>query len=199
MKEITLFMIALLMLFMVGGFARKRLYLTKVISDIDNKEYLVRALPDKKEAANILATLSQDLQRLCDYCRKIDTHESKESNQYSEAIKRLHNNYKNDRIIEHIPGNRYIAHSVDKGREISICIRNQNEDQFMDRNTARFVAIHELAHLMTKESGHPPIFWEHMKFLLEKASDLSIYHPVDYSISPVVYCGYTIDQSPLFR
>ena len=199
MRNLTLFMILLVMLFMVSGYLRKIRYLTKVISSVDNREYLVRSLPDKKEAANMLANLSHDLQKLCNHCQQISDNEgSEEKKNYNRAIKRLNDNFKRDRIIEHIPGNRYIAHSVDKGREISICIRDSKDKKFMDNNTIRFVAIHELAHLMTAENGHPPIFWEHMKYLLERANDLSMYQPVDYSTSPVVYCGYTIDQSPLF-
>lgn len=200
MRNLTLFMTLLVIFFMMGGYLRKKRYLTRVISSVDNREYLVRPLPDKKEAADILANLSSDLQKLCDHCHNISNNKGAgEKKNYNRAIKRLHNNFKRDRIIEHIPGNRYIAHSVDKGREISICIRDSEDTKFMDRNTMRFVAIHELAHLMTAETGHPPIFWEHMKYLLERANDLSIYQPVDYSASPVVYCGYKIDRSPLFR
>ena len=32
-----------------------------------------------------------------------------------------------------------------------------------------FVAIHELAHIMTESVGHEPEFWDNMGFLLEKS------------------------------
>ena len=60
-----------------------------------------------------------------------------------------------------------------------------------------FVAIHELAHIMTDETGHTPKFWNNMKYLLLEASSIGIYSPVDYSNNPVMYCGMKIDSSPL--
>ena len=42
-------------------------------------------------------------------------------------------------------------------------------------NTILFVVIHELAHVMTEEIGHPPIFWENMKYLLEESEKFVIY------------------------
>ena len=59
-----------------------------------------------------------------------------------------------------------------------------------------FVLIHELAHIMTKENGHPPIFWKNMGYLLEEAKKVGIYIPVDYSREPVDYCGTLIDKTP---
>ena len=35
-----------------------------------------------------------------------------------------------------------------------------------------FVAIHEIAHIMTKSIGHKPEFWNNFKFLLENAKEI---------------------------
>ena len=43
-----------------------------------------------------------------------------------------------------------------------------------------FVAIHEIAHIMTLSVGHTEEFWNNFKFLLENAVELNIYTPVDY-------------------
>ena len=59
-----------------------------------------------------------------------------------------------------------------------------------------FVAIHELAHLMTEEIGHPPIFWKHMKSLLKESIDIGIYIPQDFRNNPVKYCGMEINNTP---
>ena len=60
-----------------------------------------------------------------------------------------------------------------------------------------FVAIHELAHLMTKEVGHTKNFWDNMKFLLVKAIDIDIYKKQDFNSVPKEYCGTTITDTPL--
>ena len=69
--------------------------------------------------------------------------------------------------------------------------------KIVDTNTMMFVAIHELAHLMTKSIGHTPEFWNNMKYLLQKAIKIGIYTAVDYKSKPVPYCGTTITDSPL--
>ena len=68
----------------------------------------------------------------------------------------------------------------------------------MDNNTMMFVAIHELAHLMTKKIGHPPEFWDNMKFLLEVGVKENIYIKQDFANNPKDYCGMTITDSPLY-
>ncbi len=60
-----------------------------------------------------------------------------------------------------------------------------------------FVAIHELAHLMTKSIGHKPEFWDNMKFLLEIGIELGVYTKQDFAKNPVKYCGTKITDTPL--
>ena len=75
--------------------------------------------------------------------------------------------------------------------------QKDDKQELHDINTIMFVAIHELAHLMTKEIGHTPRFWDNMKYLLEKASSVGIYTPVDYGKNPQVYCGMEINSTPM--
>ena len=67
----------------------------------------------------------------------------------------------------------------------------------MDDNIILFVAIHELSHIMTPETGHTSLFWANMKYLLEKASSVGIYTPVDYGKNPTTYCGMEINSTPM--
>ena len=60
-----------------------------------------------------------------------------------------------------------------------------------------FVAIHELAHLMTKSIGHTPEFWDNMRFLLKKGIELNVYKKHDYNKVPKDYCGTQITSTPL--
>ena len=55
----------------------------------------------------------------------------------------------------------------------------------------------ELSHIMTPETGHTPLFWDNMKYLLEVATSKGIYTPVDYSKTPTHYCGMDITDTPL--
>ena len=60
------------------------------------------------------------------------------------------------------------------------------------------MAIHELAHIMTKSVGHTIEFWENFKFLLKNAVKIKIYNSIDYKENPVSYCSMDINENPLF-
>ena len=189
MKELTLLMIFILMIFFYMNFLRQKLYLEKVKTSNGN-EYLVRNLSDKVEAANKLGSISDTLKNLVNSLNENDDNKG-------EYIKKLKKSFNPEYITENIPGSIYVAYSVNKGEELSLCIREKGSEKFIDDNTIIFVAIHELAHIMTPETGHTPLFWDNMKYLLEQASSQGIYMPVDYSQSPVNYCGMDINSTPM--
>ena len=68
----------------------------------------------------------------------------------------------------------------------------------IDPNTLMYVAIHELAHIATKEIGHTPNFWRNFKFLLTQAKLINVYNPIDYKNEPQEYCGMTIKDNPYY-
>ena len=68
----------------------------------------------------------------------------------------------------------------------------------IDENTLTFVAIHELAHVMSKSIGHKTEFWENFKFLLKDAVKMGLYKAVDYKKKPKEYCGMTITDNPYY-
>ena len=189
MKELTLLMICILSIFFYMNFLRQKLYLEKIRANNGN-EYLVRNLPDKVEAANKLGSISDSLKNLVNNLNEND--DSK-----GEYIKNLKESFNPEYITENIPGSIYVAYSVNKGEELSLCIRDKDTEEFIDDNTIIFVAIHELSHIMTPETGHTPLFWDNMKYLLEQASSQGIYMHVDYSQSPVEYCGMDINSTPM--
>jgi hypothetical protein len=189
MKQLTVLMIIVLFIFLISNFVRKSIYLTKVVSSVDGRAYLVRKLADKQGAADRLATLAQNIKRVIQQCA------AKPND--AEAVKRLESNFDSDTIIEHMPGNTYVSHSVNKGKELSICVRDKGSNAFIDPNTVMFVALHELAHVMSVSTGHTPEFWANMKYLLECGSEIGVYQPVDYSKTPVMFCGMEINSTPL--
>ena len=189
MKELTLLMICILAVFFYMNFLRQKLYLEKIRAS-NGIEYLVRNLPDKVEAANKLGSISDSLKNLVNNLNENDDKKRK-------YIIKLKESFNPEYITENIPGSIYVAYSVNKGEELSLCIRKKGTEEFIDDNTIIFVAIHELSHIMTPETGHTPLFWDNMKYLLEQASSQGIYMPVDYSQSPVEYCGMDINSTPM--
>jgi len=187
MRELTILLVAMIVIFIYINFIRKSINLDLVLSNINNQKYYVRKLPDKQEAADKLATLSNNLLRLIDHTK----------NKNREGVQQLSTNFNTDIITENIPGSMYTAYSVNKGDELSICIRDKDTEKFISDNTVNFVAIHELAHIMTNENGHTPKFWDNMKYLLEQANEIGIYDPIDYSQNPIMYCGQEINSTPM--
>ena len=190
MKELTILLLCIIIIFIYMNYIRKSLYLDKIESSVNGKKYYVRNLADKSEAADKLSNIGISLQNL------IDSLDEKDEDK-GEDILRLKKNFNSDYITENIPGSLYVAYSVNKGEELSLCIRDKDTNKFIDNNTILFVAIHELSHIMTNEDGHTPLFWNNMEYLLQKGSSLGIYQIVDYEKNPVDYCGMEIDSTPL--
>ena len=190
MKELTALLLCIIAIFVYMNFIRKSLYLSKIESSINNKTYYVRNLPDKQEAADRLSNLGISLEKLISSLSENDK-------KRGEGISRLRDAFDPDHITENIPGSFYVAYSVNKGEELSICIREKDTNKFLDMNTILFVSIHELAHIMTEETGHTERFWSNMRFLLEEGSKIGVYTPIDYSKNPVMYCGMEINSTPM--
>jgi hypothetical protein len=162
-----------------------------VIATKDGKTYCVRDTPNLKKSANLLANVSNKMNKLVKYTY------SRYPNR--EDIKRLYENFNPDKIVETLPTSEYTAYSENKGQKLALCLRkNKEQYKLIDINTLTFVAIHELSHLMTKSIGHEEEFWNNFKFLLKCAVELGIYNPVDYSNEPQSYCGMEIDDNPYY-
>lgn len=161
----------------------------------NNVEFLVRNLPDKEEAALLLSNIRARLLKIVKHMsKKIDIDKKDD---YNESLKRLKRNYKPNNITESSPGNKYTSYSINKGEKIVFCIRSKKTDKLIDLNTMMFVAIHELAHLMTKSIGHTTEFWDNMRDLLKVGIKLKVYKKQDFNNNPVEYCGTQITDSPL--
>ncbi len=135
------------------------------------------------------------------------SHLSHLEGQLREFIDHLHTKYEfNPKIVrvkERLRETRFVENTTNtfvqnKGEVISLCLRNGSD--LYDHNTLMFVLLHEAAHIYSSSVGHGPEFWRNFRFLLVEASKLGIYTPVDYSKSPVRYCGgKMISDSPLFN
>ena len=161
---------------------------------IGKVEYLVRNLPDKEEAAKLLSQIRSRLKKLVDYLyTNIKSYKDQEEN-----IKRMKNNYRPNNITESSPGNSYTSYSINKGEKVVFCLRSKDgRNTLTSLNTMMFVAIHELAHIMTKSIGHTTEFWDNMKFLLKVGVEIGVYVKQDFNKKPVDYCGTKITDTPL--
>ena len=199
MKDLTVFFLLLVVLAVFYLYLEQKALQVIYIEAYDGKRYLVRDQNDKEDAAKLLADIASRCQILVNFVyqnrnnlksRKID-------------LERLYKNFKPEAISESSPNNNYTSYSINKGEKIVFCLRKKkgnHKNELMELNTMMFVAIHELAHLMTKSIGHTPEFWDNMKFLLQQAikKEVNVYEKQDFTSNPEQYCGMTITDSPLY-
>ena len=163
-----------------------------VISKVDGNTYCVRERSKLELAADLLAEATNNMKKLVKYMN--------ENHASNPAIKRLVENFNPDKISETLPTSEHTAYSENKGEKMAFCLNEDKQGtRLIDLSTLTFVAIHELAHLMTASIGHTEEFWDNFKFLLQSAKKSGIYEPVDYSKSPVQYCGTRIDENPFYK
>lgn len=161
-----------------------------VKSTVDNNEYLVRSLPDKQEAANLLANIRKKLEKTVKYLN--------DNEPDNKITIQLLKNFRSDKISEGSENSKYTSYSINKGEQIVFCLRSRDADKkLVDLNTMVFVALHELAHIGTVSVGHTSEFWENFKWILKKAVKADVYVYQDFNNKPVGYCGITITDNPL--
>jgi hypothetical protein len=165
----------------------------KVRSTVDGREYVVRDLPDKQRAANLLAQVRQRLGTLMDNLTQ--SYPSKPQ------VQRLVQNFRADpdRFLEATPDAEHTSYSVNKGEKIHLCLRQRDgTEQLVNENVMMFVALHEMAHCITKSVGHEPEFWNNFGWLLREAESRNLYTPTDFKAQPVTYCGVQITDAPRY-
>ena len=165
-----------------------------VKSNIDSKEYLVRDLPDKQQAADLLAKVRIKLNNL-----KVHL-ETKYPDK--PQVKQLIRNYRDDpkRFFEATPDAEFTSYSVNKGESIHLCLRQRekNDESLVNEDVMVFVSIHEMGHILTESLGHGPDFWNNFAWILKEAESINIYKHQDFKAHPVKYCGMSITDEPTY-
>ena len=163
-----------------------------IISSKDGNRYCVRERLKLELAADLLASVTGKCKNMVEYMKK--THPN------DERTKRLDEGFNPKKINETLPTSELTAYSENKGEKLAFCLnkKKHNNDNLIDSNTLMFVAIHEIAHIMTTSVGHTEEFWNNFKFLLENAVELKLYTPVDYKKEPEGYCGMDITDNPYY-
>lgn len=162
-----------------------------IIATRDGKTYCVRERAKMEMAANKLAQVTEKMLKLKNYLTQ--------NYENDDRVTRLNENFNANKIMETLPTSELEAYSENKGEKIAFCLdKHKNGSKLIDINTLTFVAFHEMSHIITEETGHPKIFWDNFKWILEKAKEANIYTPIDYKNNPTTYCGMKIDDNPYF-
>lgn len=168
--------------------------LTPIKSKVDGKVWNVQGdLPCPECAADRLAKTHIDIMKLIKYV----------NDKYPKdpRSKRLRK-YKIKNVIEGRPspaGMGDTSYVVNKGEKIVHCLRSaEDKSKFVEENLQIYTMVHEAAHVASVKVGHGKEFQDNFLWLLNKAVDIGIYEPVDYSRYPKKFCGLTVDSSILF-
>ena len=157
----------------------------------DGHTYCVRERQKLELAANLLASVSEKCKLLVNFV--------KDKYPGNARVNRLVKGFNPKKISETLPTSKLTAYSENKGEKLAFCLNTTKDgDRLIDINTLTFVAIHELAHIMTTSIGHKQDFWHNFKFLLINAKEANIYKPVDYKKNPQPYCGMDITDNPYY-
>ena len=166
---------------------------TYVKSNLNDKEYLVQNLEDKKEATYMLSIIHKRIFILRDYLEK----NISKYPEYQEYIKQFCNRINNLVLQENAPDGKYTSYTVNKGDEIALCLRSRKDGKLHNINLVMYVVLHELAHVACPEIDHTELFKKIFIFFLEIAIVLKIYKKINYQINPHEYCGLTISENLL--
>jgi hypothetical protein len=188
-------------------FIFKYLYYNEVcyVETFDQNSYLVRNLPDKNNAAKMLANIRTKLIIFID--ELVLEAEQENLDEDDKTKSELINNYKyikmikkrlpNSKIKESSAKSEYTSYSINKGEELVFCLRSKINNKLHDINDIMYVAVHEIAHIGCPEIGHTPLFKKINKFLLEKAVDKGLYKFENYRKTQKEYCGITLTSNIL--
>ena len=188
-------------------FIFKYLYYNEVcyVETFDQNSYLVRNLPDKNNAAKMLANIRT---KLIIFIDELVLDAEQENLEEDDKIKsELINNYKYIKMIkkrlpyskikESSAKSEYTSYSINKGEELVFCLRSKINNKLHDINDIMYVAVHEIAHIGCPEIGHTPLFKKINLFLLKRAVEKGLYKFENYRKTQKEYCGITLTSNIL--
>jgi predicted metal-dependent hydrolase len=168
--------------------------LVPVKSNVDGQIYMVRDMPDKQNASDLIANVR----------RKIESLYNTIAARYPDKpqVRQWVQNFvpSASRFTEATPDAEHTSYSVNKGEKIHLCLRQRegSNESLVDENVMVFVGLHEMAHVITPSIGHGPDFWNNFAWLLKQAEAQNIYKYQDFKSHPVSYCGLNITDSPSY-
>jgi hypothetical protein len=176
------------------GLGKSQYPLTRVTSSVDGQTYSVRDMPDKQQAADMMARVRLKMNKL-----KIHLESTVPD---KPQVKQLTRNFEAQsyRFKEATPDAEHTSYSVNKGEAVHFCLRQRegDDESIVDEEIITFVSIHEMGHMITKTIGHDADFWNNFAWLLQEAEKIGIYKHRDFKSHPVSYCGMKITDQPTY-
>jgi hypothetical protein len=153
---------------------------TTSFCSIDNEYYKIRRGPDAEQRVKNLALIKLKLETI------VKSLEADTRFNSFESVKRLIRNWNTGITIKEIGLLESDAAYVIDKQNMSFCLRKSpSGGELESLNLLTYVAIHELAHVMSIETGHSKEFQENFKFLLEYSKTLSFKNPIDGTTEPL--------------
>lgn len=165
---------------------------TYVQSDIDGNTYMVRDLPDKKDAANLLAKIKINIHKVVD---ELYENKSGKYKEFEKNIDQLKDRIKNTIINESSGDSEYTSYSVNKGEQLVFCLRSRYDGSLHDLNLIMYVTLHEISHIASPSWGHGEEFKKIFAFITKVAIEKGIYKKIDFKNNPKEYCGLMVSES----
>ena len=140
-------------------------------SGLDNKYYRVRSKDGKERNADLLAIINIKL-------NTIVTSLANSSYSSNLNIQRLVTNWGKGVTIKEIGKMETDAAYVINKQYMSFCLPENTSKSIDSLNLMTYVGIHELAHIMSNETGHGDEFISNFEFLLNYSKTLVYYDPL---------------------
>jgi len=170
-----------------------------VKSSLDGKYYSVRNRSNRQTKADLLALIRLKLETIV---------RSLAASEYSTnlAVRRLITNWNRGVTVKEIGNLETDAAYVINKQYMSFCLPDDTSSSLNKINLMTYVAIHELAHIMSDETGHGEEFVQNFEFLLNYSKRLNYTDPLTQKQLPVYiqldkintddnYCGVPLINS----
>jgi hypothetical protein len=178
-------------------------------SSVDGLPYRVHTShADAQKAADVMAQINQRAVMLMRHLRGKYARGTPEGSglppgswdKRAAATRRLLNRYNPDNLAENSPldPSGDTSYTIDKGSVLALCLRSREDHNLHDFDTLMFVALHEMAHIATDVTDHPPEFWSTFRWLLDEARDARIFAAPDFNRYPTTYCGMLVRHNPQY-
>ena len=169
-------------------------------STYDKKYYKVRSNDRKQENADLLAILNIKFDLITSSLNNNPKYKN------ITAVQRLIKNWNKGVSIKEIGKMESDAAYVINKQYMSFCLPESTNKSIDNLNLMTYVGIHELAHIMSNETGHGEEFIQNFQFLLDYAKLLKYYDPILQKEVPVYiqlnklntadnYCGVQLINS----
>ena len=202
--------VLIVILFLAIAFFFKKFFFDGTIgvkSTLDGEIYYVRNGPYKQRKADLLAFIKMKLTILVNTLKA-----DPEYNNKSPVI-RLLNNWNRGLTIKEIGLMESDAAYVINKQHMAFCLQDKpgvgnpvKTTSLEDTNLISYVCIHELAHMMSDETGHGTEFVQNFEFLLDYSKDITYTNPFTNKTEPLYiplnqlktsdnYCGVPLTNA----